>query len=115
MKNMPKRQKMLVGILVVLMLVVGFMQLSGGGGDESAAPPAAPSNAIKPRTATGGTGSTATGGTGSSGASSSGVPADPTQDQRPQGMQITQPGDFPGTEPPVITYNPYIQPTTTGG
>ena len=112
MKDKPKRQKILVGILVVLMLVVAFMQLSGGGGgDESGSTPAAPSNAVKPRATTGGSGSAASG----SGSSSGSMPADPTQAQRPQSMEITQPGNFPGTEPPVITYNPYIQPTNAAG
>lgn len=107
MKDMPKRQKILVGILAVLLVVAAYMQLSGGG-SETVSAPSPPPAAVKPSTGTGSGGAS-----GSSGSGSSGIPADPTQEQRPQGMQITQPGNFPGTEPPVIAYNPYIPPDVT--
>ena len=116
MKDMPKRQKILVAILAVLLLATAYMQLSGGGGDTvSTSTPSTPTNAVKPRSSTSqdSTGTTGTGGSATSG--SSGMPADPTQAQRPQGVQITPVGGFPGTEPPIISFNPYIQPVDVSG
>jgi len=107
MKDMPKRQKILVGILAVLMLAAVYMQFTGGSSDQSVPTSSTPTNAVKSRSTTSGAGGSA------SGSGRSSMPVDPTQAQRPQGTEITPVGSFPGTEPPLITYNPYIQPDVT--
>ena len=102
MKNVPKRTKILLGVLGVLLLVMVYMQM-GGGGSTTVQTPSGTTKKFKPANPQGQNGG------------SSGMPADPTSPTRPgtnPADKITPPGGFPNTEPPVIVYNPFIQPKT---
>lgn len=109
MNNAPKRTKILLGVLGVLVIVMVYMQLGGGGG-ESTTVQTPPSIIKKTKPST-------TQDQNGNGGSASGLPADPTSPARPgtnPAEQITPPGGFPNTEPPVISYNPFLQPKTSG-
>lgn len=115
MKDLPQRQKILLGILAVVVVLAVYMQFSGGGGGDSTPTSSAPSTSQTQKSgSTSGTGSGGQSGSNGSAGSGSGsqdnMPVDPTQSQRPGGVIVTPPGSFPGTTPPVISYNPYIPP-----
>lgn len=95
--NMDKRTKRLLAVLGVVLLVAFYMTVIKGGGDSAPAP----EPAKKSQTAT----------TPQEESQPDGLPADPTQDERPgsdeaeQGVQT--PARYPGTGPVVVVYNPF--------
>lgn len=96
--NMDKRTKRLLAVLGIVLLVAFYMTVIKGGGGESSP---APEPAKKTQTAT----------TPKDEAQPDGLPADPTQAERPgvdeaeQGVQ--PPARYPGTGPVVVVYNPF--------
>lgn len=102
-----KRQKFLIGLLIVVALLAAYMQLSGGDGGETTSPTPTPAPSSQTKPSTGQTGTNTP-----SQAPDSGVPADPTSPSRPgdSGSVSIIPDVFPGTDAPTISYDPFAAP-----